>query len=86
MRTVLERVALWDLIEPERGYENILTAKLEYMLTDGGAQISFNHQQRLNIARVLLRRPQVLMGDCFTSSLDVNSKLQMFLMLRKELP
>jgi ABC-type multidrug transport system fused ATPase/permease subunit len=67
-------VELWEEIESNEDYASRIVGRLSYVLTDGGAQLTQNQQQRLNIARALVRQPAVLICDNFTSSLDMVMK------------
>jgi|JI6StandDraft_1071083.scaffolds.fasta_scaffold266639_2 ABC-type multidrug transport system fused ATPase/permease subunit len=76
IQRVLESVGMWEELHPNPSKEpNLLKmsqadGKLLHVLEDGGAEFSLGLQQKLAIARVLLRRPSVLLMDSATSSLD----------------
>lgn len=58
---------------------------LNYVLNEGGSNISGGQKQRLALARVLLRKPQVLILDEATSALDGNTEKQLVQNLKEYL-
>ena len=63
--TVLERVQLKELAI-ERG--------LGYLITEAGKNLSGGQKQRLALARILIRRPKILIMDEATNGLDADTE------------
>lgn len=82
VKKALEDVQLWNSIEVE---EDSVAARLFYVLSDGGVQLSQNQMQRLGVARALLRQPNLLICDNSTSNLDMKMKLRIMKKLYERL-
>lgn len=77
--TLEDNIMLGDAFDPEALSEVIHVCCLEdfyknrgpgYMIKENGGNISGGEKQRIGLARMLLRRPQVLLLDEVTASLD----------------
>jgi ATP-binding cassette, subfamily B, bacterial len=62
MQVALKKSASYNLLKNPKG--------LDAMLGEGGTKLSGGEKQRLSIARALLRKPQILIFDEATASLD----------------
>ncbi|MGG9962324.1 ABC transporter ATP-binding protein [Ferruginibacter sp. SUN106] len=62
MITALKKSASYNLLKSPKG--------LDTVLGEGGTKLSGGEKQRLSIARALLRKPQILIFDEATASLD----------------
>ena len=78
MREVLEAVALWPVLAPRGG--------LHAELTEAGTGLSGGETRRLTLARVLLRRPPVLLLDEPTTGLDRETAQTVLAGVRKICP
>lgn len=66
---------LFDEIIDTCGLNNLLSNKKdEFLITENGKNISGGEKQRIALARILLRKPQLLLLDEVTSSLDKNMR------------
>lgn len=82
-RTRIEAAAAMAGIDPDikalpQGYDT--------MLGQGGVELSAGQKQRLGIARALLRRPDILILDESTSSLDLATEQRVLDSLMRHLP
>jgi len=75
---VLEAVALADVIEARGG--------LGLELGEGGSGLSGGESRRLALARLILRRPQVLLLDEVTEGLDDDTARAVLAGLRRWVP
>ncbi|MBI1417524.1 MAG: thiol reductant ABC exporter subunit CydC [Limimaricola sp.] len=78
MQAALEQVMLWPAVAGRGG--------LDLRLADRGAGLSGGEARRLAIARVLLRRPEVLLLDEPTEGIDAETASRLLANLRAELP
>lgn len=78
MRAALDQVMLWPAVAGRGG--------LDLRLADRGAGLSGGEARRLAIARVLLRRPAVLLLDEPTEGIDAETATRLLANLRAALP
>ncbi|KOP24618.1 ABC transporter [Hapalosiphon sp. MRB220] len=93
--TIRENLTLWDATVPEvdliRACEDAaiddlilsLPNKFDAELIEGGMNISGGQRQRLEIARALIKNPQILVLDEATSALDAETELMIDQNLRQ---
>lgn len=79
LRTALKKVQLdeWEIALPNR---------LETIIGERGATLSGGEKQRLTLARLLLRDPQIIILDEATSGLDVNMESEIIKMILSLFP
>ncbi len=79
LRTALKKVQLeeWEIAIPYR---------LETIIGERGAALSGGEKQRLTLARLLLRDPQIIILDEATSGLDVNMESEIMKMILSLFP
>ena len=67
---------MWEALEIARAPDFVATMpdRLESAISQGGTNVSGGQRQRLAIARVMLKRPGVLILDEASSSLDAESE------------
>ncbi len=77
---------LWQALEvaQARDFVAAMPGQLDYLIDQGGTNVSGGQRQRLSIARALVRRPQIyLFDDCF-SALDAATDARLRAALREE--
>ena len=77
---------LWRALEvaQARDFVAAMPGQLDYLIDQGGTNVSGGQRQRLSIARALVRRPQIyLFDDCF-SALDAATDARLRAALREE--
>lgn len=65
---------------------NNLPGGKEFVITENGNNLSGGQKQKISLAKALLRRPQILILDEATSSLDGLTEKKVFQFLNKNLP
>ncbi len=78
---------LWESLRIA-GLDEVVTAKggLQYLLGEGGQGLSGGERRRLTFARMLLRRPSVMLLDEPTEGLDVETACDILSGLRSAFP
>lgn len=72
---VLEEVNLLDFVNSQNG--------LETLLLENGSNLSGGQKQRLNLARALLKNPNMYIFDEVTSNIDVESEEKILSIIKK---
>ncbi|WP_115701443.1 cysteine peptidase family C39 domain-containing protein [Legionella sainthelensi] len=71
----LEAACIYDLVKLKGG--------LDYPIQEGGSNISLGQAQRIELARALLKKPELILLDEATSALDSLSEAKIYENLRK---
>jgi ATP-binding cassette subfamily B protein len=81
-----EEIRLACEITQAQSFIDVFEEKLDYMLEQGGSNVSGGQRQRLCIARALIAKPRILILDDSTSAVDTATEKKIREGLRKFLP
>jgi ATP-binding cassette subfamily B protein len=81
-----EEIRLACEITQAQSFIDVFDEKLDYMLEQGGSNVSGGQRQRLCIARALIAKPRILILDDSTSAVDTATEKKIREGLRKFLP
>lgn len=79
------RTAVLSIIEEEGSKDRIMLKGLDYHVGTQGSLLSGGQKQKLCLARVLLKRPSILLLDEITSGLDNRSQMKVQQLIKEHL-
>ena len=70
---------MWEALEiaQARDFVEAMTVRLEAQITQGGSNVSGGQRQRLSIARVVIRQPEIYLLDDAFSALDLATEARL---------
>jgi ABC-type transport system involved in cytochrome bd biosynthesis fused ATPase/permease subunit len=86
IKSALMKVGLWReaAFFPPSIHEDDVKGKLDLLIKDAGATISLGYKQLLNVARAILKKPQVMLCDYVSSSVAPQYRANLNQVLLKE--